>query len=56
MSFVSIRPITEEQKREREAKKAAREAELIQIGNDLINAELLEKIAKLEEAINNDRN
>lgn len=55
MSFVTVRPITDEQKREREAKKAAREAELIQIGNDLIIAELLEKIAKLE-AEQNDRN
>ncbi|MBO4779875.1 MAG: hypothetical protein J5497_04470 [Selenomonadaceae bacterium] len=52
MSFVTIRPITEEQKREREAKKAAQEAELIQIGNDLIIADLLEKIAKLEADIN----
>lgn len=55
MSFVTIRPITVEQQREREAKKAAQEAELIQIGNDLIIAELLEKIAKLE-AEQNDRN
>lgn len=54
MSFVKVRPITDEQKREREAKKAARDAELIQIGNDLIITELLEKIAKLE-AEQNDR-
>lgn len=55
MSFKIIRPLTDEQKRARKAKQAEREDSERKIEQDLIIAELLEKIAQLE-ANQNDTN
>lgn len=54
MSIIATRPITVEQKREREQKQRERDNEQLQLDQDLIIAELLEKISRLE-AERNDR-
>lgn len=48
MSFKIQRPLTVEQKRARQQKQKDREQEQLKIEQDLIIAELLEKIAQLE--------
>lgn len=48
MSFISIRPVTVEQRREREQRQRDLEREQTQRETDLIIAELLEKISRLE--------
>lgn len=48
MSVVVSRPLTDEQLRERERKIAERQNAQLQADTDLIIAELLEKISRLE--------
>lgn len=55
MSFIATRPISVEQQRQREQKQRERDNEQLQLEHDLIIAELLEKISRLE-AERNDRN